>query len=191
MNRLRVITVISVVLILVGVWGFSTLRSFAPLREAQPTPARLISPEDDITKYSHFNAPGLDQAQIGESIYENWCEACHADTGLGLTADWRAQWDPEHQNCWQAKCHSLDHPSDGFVIPRYVPAVVGVATLGSFESAADLQAYLKAQMPYAERGVLDDPMYWALTAYLLNRNDITTHPTQLGPDNAALVHLER
>ncbi len=191
MNRLRVFAAIGVLLITVGGCHIWRVRPSATPEQEGRTTELSISPEDDITRYSHYIEPGMAQAQVGARVYGDWCIACHADTGLGLTGDWLGQWDPDHQNCWQAKCHSVDHPSDGFVIPRSVPAVVGASALGSFESAADLQAYIKAKMPYSEKGGLDDRMYWALTSYLLNRNGITPNTAQIGPDNAALIRLGR
>jgi mono/diheme cytochrome c family protein len=161
--------------------------SEAPARPTEPS----VRPEDDITRFAHFNAPGMTQAQIGARVYDDWCTACHGDTGQGLTGEWRDQWDPEHQNCWQAKCHSVDHPSDGFEIPRFVPAVVGPKALGDFLSADDLYLYLAGEMPYAEKGVLDDQMYWALTAYILNRNGMAPATVRIGPGNAAFIDLAR
>jgi cytochrome c5 len=191
MPRQRILAATGVILLAAGGWGLWRFRASTLTKNTSQTIESSTSPEDDITGYGHFNAPGLDQIQVGESIYADWCEACHADTGLGLTADWLAQWDPEHQNCWQAKCHSTDHPSDGFVIPRLVPPVVGPTALSRFETASDLHIYLKDEMPYAEKGVLDDLMYWALTANLLDRNDISMDTTLVGPGNAALIRLGR
>jgi cytochrome c5 len=189
MTRLRAYAAIVVIVIAAGGWGIWRIRSAVASEPRVPTIEPSSNAENDITKYSHFGAPGMAQIEVGARVYEDWCIACHADTGLGLTGAWLAQWDPEHQDCWQAKCHSVDHPSDGFVIPRYVPPVVGDAAFGEFDSAADLQAYLKIEMPYPEKGVLDDQIYWALTAYLLNRNGITYDTGQLGPDNAASIRL--
>jgi len=191
MTRQRILAATGVILLAAGGWGLWRFRAPTLIENPPQKIEPSISPEDDITGYGHYNAPGLDQIRVGESIYQDWCEACHADTGLGLTAAWLAQWDPEHQNCWQAKCHSVDHPSDGFVIPRFVPAVVGSTALKRFENAADLQIYLKDEMPYADKGVLDDHMYWALTAYLLERNNIPMDSKLVGPGNAALIRLGR
>jgi cytochrome c len=193
MDRLRVFAALGVIVILMaaGGWGLWRIRSSAQPEEAARLILPTIRPEDDITRYSHYSAPGMAQAQIGKSVYDDWCIACHADTGLGLTADWLGQWDSEHQNCWQAKCHSVDHPSDGFVIPRFVPAVVGPESLGGFATAADLHQYIKTEMPYSEMGMLDDQMYWALTAYLLQRNALPGLDGELGPFNARSISLDR
>lgn len=191
MSRLRVLSAIGALLFALGGWGIWRLYSFAPPDKSPKSTIPTIIPKDDITTYSHFSAPDLDQVQVGRRIYEDWCEACHADSGLGLTAEWLGEWDPEHQNCWQAKCHGLDHPSDGFVIPRSVPGVVGDSALGSFDTAADLARYISTSMPFAEKGVLDGQMYWSLTAYLLNRNGISSGSVELGPENAGSVPLGR
>lgn len=191
MHRHRIVAAIVLVLIALGGWDAWRMRASDLSRQSGPASDPSFDPVEDITKFSHFNAPGLTQAEIGAKVYVDWCESCHADTGLGLTAAWLAQWDPDHQNCWQAKCHSLDHPSDGFEIPRHVPAVVGEAAFSRFETAADLQAYVQAEMPYAEKGVLDGSAYWALTAYLLNRNGLIQDSAKIGPGNATFTRLTR
>ena len=189
MKRYGIPSAIALFLMLIGGWAVWKMRDAGPSEQKVQAFEPSIDPIDDITKYSHFSAPGMSQSEIGEKVYVDWCEACHADNGLGLTAAWMAQWDPEHQNCWQAKCHSLDHPSDGFVIPRRVPAVVGASALADFETAADLKTYLAEDMPFSELGVLDDPAYWALTSYLLSENGIIGSDVQVNPSNASSLRL--
>jgi cytochrome c5 len=191
MVRLRIIAAIGALLIVVSGWGVWKVNSSHPSRDGTRATEPPISSQNDITKYSHFDDPAMGQAQVGARIYDNWCAVCHGDAGQGLTAAWRAQWDPAHQDCWQSKCHGLNHPPDGFVIPRIVPGVVGGVALRDFESASALHTFIKAEMPFAEQGVLDDQSYWALTAYLLNQNGITSDSVQIGPDNGASIRLTR
>lgn len=153
------------------------------------TPDLMTSPGNGITTYKDFLRPGMDQVAVGASIYDNWCITCHGDKGQGLTAGWRAQWDPAHQNCWQSKCHSANHPPGGFEIPRYVPAIIGPNALTAFRSAAQIQTFLKTEMPMQEPGVLDDQAYWALAAYLLNQSGVELPSTPLGPDNGSGVSV--
>lgn len=158
-----------------------------PTLAPSSTPDLMVSPGNGITTYQDFLRPGMDQVAVGASIYDNWCITCHGDKGQGLTAAWRAEWDPKHQNCWQSKCHSANHPPGGFEIPRYVPAIIGPHALSTFRSATQIQMFLKNEMPMQEPGVLDDQAYWALTAYLLKQSGLELPSTPLGPDNGAAV----
>ncbi|NTU63549.1 MAG: hypothetical protein HGB05_09120 [Chloroflexi bacterium] len=64
-------------------------------------------------------------SDLGRQVYYLHCMPCHGDVGQGLTDEWRSKWVPDHQDCWQAKCHSYSHPQDGFMIPRWAPPLVG------------------------------------------------------------------
>ena len=106
----------------------------------------------------------------GAKVYQHWCSGCHGDRGQGLTEEWRATWPEGKQNCWQAKCHSLSHPSDGFAFPKEVPAVIGSEALGKFASGQDLYAYTRATMPYWSPTLLSDDQYRAITEFLVEAN---------------------
>lgn len=125
---------------------------------------------------------GATQADIGAEIYALVCRDCHGDRGQGLTDEFRATWAPQDQNCWQSKCHAPNHPPEGFDLPRFVPAIIGPNTLTRFESAADLLAFIGANMPWHNPGSLINEEYWQLTAYILRENE--AHTT-LRFDNAA------
>jgi len=86
-------------------------------------PASTIPPTEDSWVIVDLPEDAT-QLEYGTEVYRLVCKACHGDKGQGLTGDWRAQWEPEDQNCWQSKCHALNHPPDGFYMPQ-VPAVVG------------------------------------------------------------------
>jgi hypothetical protein len=117
--------------------------------------------------------------------------ACHGDRGQGLTDEWRAAWNPDDQNCWQSKCHAANHPQEGFKLPRYIPPVIGQGTLARFQTAADLHAFLVAEMPWQAPGLFDEATYWQLTAFLLRANGLNPGNVLLGSKNATQIYLTR
>jgi len=130
--------------------------------------------------------PDATQLEYGTEIYRLVCKACHGDKGQGLTDDWRAQWAPEDQNCWQSKCHAANHPPDGFVMPQ-VPAVVGQPMKG-FGTALNLYNFVHNYMPWHDRGSMTEKESWSVTAYLLKINGIDP-PPELNTENAADIDL--
>jgi hypothetical protein len=124
------------------------------------------------------------QIELGHYQYWMSCMICHGDRGQGLTVEWReGVLDPGDQNCWQSKCHAPNHPPYGFEIPRSSPAVMGEGALTSFKTAAELQAYIRVEMPWAFPGLFDDEEYWRITAYLARKNEIDMPDEPLGPLN--------
>jgi cytochrome c5 len=130
--------------------------------------------------------PDASQLEYGTEVYRLVCKACHGDKGQGLTDDWRAQWAPQDQNCWQSKCHALNHPPDGFYLPAS-PAVVGPPLL-IFETALDLYNYIHKYMPWHDRGSMTEKESWSVTAYILKINNIDPGP-ELNADTAAKILL--
>jgi len=126
------------------------------------------------------------QLEYGAEVYRLVCKACHGDKGQGLTDDWRAQWQPKDQNCWQSKCHALNHPPDGFYMPQ-VPAVLGQPIKG-FGTALSLYTYTHNFMPWHDRGSMTERESWSVTAYLLKINGIDP-PPELNAENAADIDL--
>jgi hypothetical protein len=92
--------------------------------------------------------------------------------GQGLTDDWRAQYPPEDQNCWESGCHGSRPYEDGFTLPKFVPAVIGPETLTRFASAADLHAFMSRSMPFNAPGSLSEAEYWEVTAFLMRANGL-------------------
>lgn len=131
------------------------------------------------------------QADYGAQIYYESCMACHGDQGQGLTDEWRAAWAAEDRNCWQSKCHAANHPDEGFKLPRSIPPVIGQGALARFQTAAELQMFLKTSMPWQAPGLFDETAYWQLTAFLLRANDLTPEDESIGPENAARISLTR
>jgi mono/diheme cytochrome c family protein len=126
------------------------------------------------------------QLEYGTEVYRLVCKACHGDKGQGLTDDWRAQWAPEDQNCWQSKCHARNHPPDGFYMPQ-VPAVLGQPIRG-FGTALNLYTYTHTYMPWHDRGSMTEKESWSVTAYLLKINGIDP-PPELNVETAAKIDL--
>ena len=155
----------------------------APVAMASPTrESWLILPELPAT---------ATQADIGAEIYRLVCKACHGNQGQGLTDEWRAQWNPQDQNCWQSKCHASNHPPEGFILPRYVPPLVGPNTLSRFETTLDLYHYIRINMPWHNPGSLQEAEYWQLTAYLAGKHQITWGDLPLDEERAAKLLLSQ
>lgn len=140
----------------------------------------LILPElpDDAT-----------QADVGAEVYRLVCEACHGDERQGLTDEWRAEWSPETQNCWQSKCHAGNHPPEGFDLPRYVPPLGGPNALARFETALDLQHYISNNMPWHNPGSLTSEQYWQVTAFLISEQGVAPMTAPLDRDRAMTLRL--
>jgi cytochrome c5 len=107
------------------------------------------------------------QADIGEQLFWQHCQPCHGDKAQGLTADWRAQYPADHQDCWKSRCHGDPPYQNGFILPRVVPALVGPGTLNHFATAADLYYFVSHAMPFQAPGSLKPEEYWAIVAFLL------------------------
>jgi cytochrome c5 len=142
-----------------------------------PTPDRLAPPP---TVYPPT------QADDGAQLYYQICMVCHGDRGQGLTDEWRGVLDILDQDCWQSRCHASNHPPDGFVFPKAVPAVISPGTVARFENGLELYTFLKTRMPWQAPGSRSDEEYWQLTAYLLRANGIQP-PDPLNAQNAASV----
>jgi hypothetical protein len=133
--------------------------------------------------------PRLEQLQAGWETYRLWCSACHAYSGEGLTAAWISTWAPEDQNCWQSKCHAVNHPDDGFFLPHSIPAIVGPDVLGHFGDGPTVYGYVSTLMPFQEPGVLSPDQYYAVLAHVLNMNGIDYGLQPLGPETIDAVSL--
>src|SRR6185436_21117658 len=118
--------VLRLVILLVG------LRAGTP-PAAAPTVDRLAAPP---------TAANPNQADTGAQLYWLHCQPCHGDRAQGLTDEWRAQYPPEDQNCWNSGCHGQQPYANGFILPTQVPALVGAGTLGRFATAADLHNFI-------------------------------------------------
>lgn len=157
-----------------------------------PKPTRLPTPLPGggmMPLWMTPPAPGPTQADAGAVLYYSRCMACHGDKGQGLTVEWRAQWDVEHQNCAKSACHGTRPPPEGFAIPKnFTPALVGANALTRFENAQELYDFVRARMPYQAPGTLTPDEHWALVAYLLRQRGIGIAVINAG--NASQIGLK-
>src|SRR5579859_549062 len=141
---------------------------------AAPTPDRLAAPPT-VTNPS--------QADVGAQLFWLHCQPCHGDQAQGLTADWRAQYPPEDQDCWKSGCHGSHPYHNGFTLPQNVPALIGAGTLNRFATAADLYVFISHAMPFQAPGSLKPEEYWAITAFLMRGHGLP--PSALPINDAA------
>ena len=174
-------------------WGitavcFLTISSLALAQsEPTPTPDRLAAPP---------TVPSPTQADEGAQLYWLHCQPCHGDQGQGLTDEWRAQYPPEDQNCWNSGCHGVRPYEDGFTLPPHVPAVIGEDSLARFASMGQVYQYMRAAMPFQAAGSLTQAEYLAITAYLAQAHNVwagvvfdetTVHEARLKPVEPTIV----
>ena len=139
--------------------------------------------------------PSPTQADDGAYLFWLNCQPCHGDRGQGLTAEWRAQYPEEDQNCWNAGCHGKRPYENGFTLPEIVPAVIGENSLSRFITAGQLYAFIRTAMPFEYPGSLPDDEYLAIAAFLLRENSLgngtiltkeTVYDVNLRPAPAAI-----
>jgi cytochrome c len=116
---------------------------------------------------------------------------CHGDKGQGLTDEFRTTYPPEEQYCWERGCHGEVPYDQGFTLPKKIPAVIGQTTLAKFSDAAQLNAYIRAAMPFWKPGSLTEEEAWRVTAFVLRENHLRDDKTELNASNAANVKIPR
>ncbi len=131
------------------------------------------------------------QADHGAQVYWLSCMPCHGDRGQGLTDEFRAAYPPEEEYCWESGCHGANPYESGFTLPKKIPAVIGDTTLAKFTDAAQLNAYIRATMPFWNPGSLTEEDAWRVTAFILRQNDLWDASTELNASNAAGVKIPR
>ncbi len=146
------------------------LASFALL----PAQAQSAAPTATPT-YDPFAQPPLpenpSQLEQGRYLFWRYCMPCHGDVGQGLTDDFRLLWEPSHQNCWEAGCHSGKYSYDSFPVATYVPPNVRPGLLDKY-TPDSLFEYLRATHPPEDPGLLTDEEYRAVIAILYHMNDV-------------------
>jgi mono/diheme cytochrome c family protein len=157
-----------------------------PPPRTTPTPGMSFLPERLAPPPTVYPPTQADQ---GAQVYYQVCMVCHGDRGQGLTEDYLSLLDPADRNCWQSHCHASNHPLEGFVIPKYAPAVIAPGLLEPFRSALVLHDYLQARMPWQAPGSLSEDEYWQLTAFLLRANGYDPGPVPLNEERAAAISL--
>jgi mono/diheme cytochrome c family protein len=117
------------------------------------------SPQNEIVKP---NVPD-DPWSRGVFLYGQHCAGCHGEDGEGTEGR-----------------------------PKLAPLArapqPGSDRKVTFETAADLQSYIKKTMPQLEPGTLTDAQAWDLTLYVLRQADVTV-PKDFGPDTAATLKI--
>ena len=125
--------------------------------------------------YDPFAEPPLSenptQLEHGRYLFWRYCMPCHGDVGQGLTDEFRLMWEPDHQNCWAAGCHSGKYSYDSFPVPTIVPPVAGVGVLNRY-SPDSLFEYLRATHPPEDPGLLTDEEYRAVVAFLYHLDNV-------------------
>jgi len=153
-----------------------------------PTPTPMMPPMPDGLAPPPTVFPPT-QASQGAQVYYLVCMACHGDRGQGLTEEWLAALNPEDRNCWQSRCHASNHPPEGFVLPEYVPAIIGPGEMDGFPTALDLHDYIQARMPWQAPGSLSADEYLQLTAFLVQANGFDLGAQPLDQERASMVFL--
>ena len=153
-----------------------------PQVEITPTVDRLAQP----------TLPAVpSQADHGAQVYWLSCLPCHGDRGQGLTDEFRKAYPPEEEYCWESGCHGARPYENGFTLPMKIPGVIGGSTLAKFADAAQLNAYIRATMPFWKPGSLTEEESWGVTAFILRQNGFWDDATELGASNAADVKISR
>jgi mono/diheme cytochrome c family protein len=135
--------------------------------------------------------PSPSQADRGAQVYWLSCLPCHGDRGQGLTNEFRAVYPPEDQNCWKSGCHGERPYESGFTIPKVIPALIGAQAISNFSDAAQLNAYIRAAMPYWKPGSLTDQDAWLVTAFLMRQNGLWNGVGELNASNAGGIKILR
>jgi mono/diheme cytochrome c family protein len=174
---------LGIALLLAGLF-FDTGVADSPLLQVDitPTPNRLAEPTLPASP---------SQADHGAQVYWLSCLPCHGDKGQGLTDEFRTTYPPEEQYCWNRGCHGEVPYDQGFTIPKKIPAVIGPTTLAKFTDAAQLNAYIRAAMPFWKPGSLTEEESWRVTAFILRQNNLWDDKTELNAANAANVKIPR
>ena len=155
----------------------------------QSTPVSTLSPFERLAEPTLPAAPS--QADHGAQDYWLYCLPCHGDRGQGLTEEFRETYPPDETNCWESGCHGKRPYDSGFTLPTQIPAVVDHNALAKFTDAAQLNAYIRATMPFWNPGSLTEEEAWRVTAFLLRENALLDASTELDASNAADVKIPR
>ena len=163
----RILTALLLIILFIGMAS----AGFIPVRAQSPTPT-----------YDPLEEPPLPEnpteLELGRNLYWHWCMPCHGDIGQGLTDEFRAVWESDHQNCWDRGCHA-GHPGDmGFKIPTVVPAIVRSSQLDEFSSLQSLTDYLNSTHPPQHPGILEEKEYRAIASFVFTMNQRTLEDIQ-------------
>ena len=191
-DKRRILLILYTLLVLLGFCFISASVASVAGAAGTPTPAPTPTPGMSFLPARLAPPPTVyppTQADQGAQVYYQVCMVCHGDRGQGLTEDYLNLLDPGDRNCWQSHCHASNHPLEGFVIPKYAPAVIAPGVLEPFRTALVLHDYLQSRMPWQAPGSLSEDEYWQLTAFLLRANGNDPGPVALDKERAAAIGL--
>ena len=136
-----------------------------------PAPPTMIAAEDiAIPPNGHGLPPGSGTAAVGAPLFAQQCASCHGANGEGTPLG--------------VKLIGRD-PRAGFPFGRD-PKLV--KTIGNYwPYATTLFDYVRRAMPLSAPGSLNDAQVYALTAYLLARNEVI--PDSMVVDAATLPRI--
>ena len=157
--------------------------------DQQSTPVSTLDPFERLAEPTLPAEPS--QADHGAQDYWLYCLPCHGDRGQGLTDEFRETYPPDEVNCWQSGCHGKRPYEFGFTLPTQIPAVIEDHALAKFTDAAQLNAYIRATMPFWNPGSLTEEEAWRVTAFLLRENGLLNGSTELNASNAPSVKIPR
>jgi cytochrome c5 len=166
-SRVKAIKIYGLLLMVTAVFLLILVPFTTQAQTADPTPDRLAAPP---------TVPAPTQADEGAQLYWLHCQPCHGDKGQGLTDapddDWRAQYPPEDQNCWDSGCHGARPYEAGFTIPKQIPAVIGEGSLARFTTLGDVFTFIQVAMPFQWPNSLTEEEYLQITAFLARENGL-------------------
>ena len=182
------------------VLGLGLILSVSSATAASPTPQTAGTPLPTVTPtfdFSRLDPPptGNPPGQVDEGALYYWgvCMACHGDKGQGLTDQWRVDAFGEDANCWASKCHSSNHPPQGFEIPQDppIPALAGAGKLARFSNSFELYEYIYESMPWWNPGSMTREEAWATTNYILKLNGTRPEGLILTTTNGFAIPIHR
>ncbi len=159
---------------IIAIFTGTVLFMGAVLLAVPPVRAQSVPPTATPT-YDPFAQPPLPdnptQLELGRYLFWRYCMPCHGDVGQGLTDEFRLLWEPSHQNCWEAGCHSGKYSYDSFPVATYVPPNVRPGLLDKY-TPDSLFEYLRTTHPPEDPGLLTDEEYRAVVAILYHMNGV-------------------
>ena len=179
----RLLLVIFGLILVGGIWLTAGQVSAHPLSDLSQTPSSERPPP-----LPTIYPPS--QAGNGAQVYWGMCQDCHGDQGQGLTAEWRAGFAPDYQDCWASGCHGESRPDNSFLIPASgAPGLAGPGALPRFRTAFELGSYIQDAMPLSPSGSITPDQAWELTAYLLSLNNADPPQIQLSGKTGAAIPI--
>jgi cytochrome c len=154
---------------------------------------QLAVPTSTLSPFERLAKPTLpaeaSQADLGAQDFWLYCLPCHGDRGQGLTDEFRETYPPNEVDCWQSGCHGKRPYDNGFTLPTAIPAVIAHDAIHKFSDAAQLNAYIRAAMPYWKPGSLTEDEAWRVTAFIMRGNGLWDGVGELNASNASEIKI--